>query len=95
MNFDDASSTSSDTLVVVSEPAEEEEEEDDLEELRKKFVGEIDLPESTLPIFHLTSFIDHCLQARSLCSRTLSVASSSFLFNITRSVNFLCAFRFQ
>jgi len=49
MNFvDDASSTSSDTLVVVSEPAEEEgEEEDDLEELRKKFVGEIDLPEST------------------------------------------------
>jgi hypothetical protein len=55
VNFDDASSTSSDTLVVVSEPAEEE-EEDDLEELRKKFVGEIDLPESTLPIFHLTSF---------------------------------------
>jgi hypothetical protein len=45
MNFvvDDASSTSSDTLVAISEPSEEE----DLEELRKKFVGEIDLPEST------------------------------------------------
>ncbi|KIM90680.1 hypothetical protein PILCRDRAFT_811140 [Piloderma croceum F 1598] len=53
MNFvvDDASSTSSDTLVAISEPAEEEEEEeDDLEELRKKFVGEIDLPESEEPL---------------------------------------------
>ena len=98
MNFvvDDASSTSSDTLVAISEPAEEEEEEaDDLEELRKKFVGEIDLPESTSLVFYLTSYIDHCLQARSLCSRTLSVASSSFPFSTTRSVTLACALRLQ
>lgn len=86
MNFvNDTLSTSLDTLVAISKPAEEEEENDndnDLEDLCKKFIGEIGLPESWFST--LTSYIDHCLQARSLCS-----------FNTMRSVNLACVLHFQ
>lgn len=45
-------SVSPDTIGDASEPAEEA--EDDLEELRKKFVGEIDLPESEFLLVPVT-----------------------------------------
>jgi ribonucleoside-diphosphate reductase subunit M2 len=44
---DERRSVSPDTVDADSEPAEEV---DDLEELRKKFVGELDLPESEEPL---------------------------------------------
>jgi hypothetical protein len=46
---DDESRSVTPDTVVASEPAEE----DDLEELRKKFVGEIDLPESMSSVLHM------------------------------------------
>ena len=50
---DERRSVSPDTVDADSEPAEEV---DDLEELRKKFVGELDLPESTYPDSHVHIF---------------------------------------
>ena len=47
---DERRSVSPDTIDASSEPAEQV---DDLEDLRKKFVGELDLPESTYPGFHV------------------------------------------
>jgi len=44
---DDCRSVSLDTIEACSEPAEEV---DDLEELSKKFVGEVDLPQSAWPV---------------------------------------------
>jgi hypothetical protein len=61
---DDASSTDSDTLVASSELSVEE---DDLEDLRKKFVGEIDVPESTslLSSHHVPWLIPVCRRGAS------------------------------
>lgn len=73
-----------------SEKAEgaEVEEEEDLDELRKKFVGEVDLPESQLAYFATgTSTLTYFpYKVKSHCSKSQSVALSSSQFNTTRFV---------
>jgi hypothetical protein len=68
----------------IGDDDEEVDEEAQLRELRKKFVGEVDLPESTC--FHVfdASLSHERYQVRSLCSRSQSVDSCCFPYSTTR-----------